>query len=341
MITKNKQIQWLPPRIHPNLIASIGTDGKFKIWVEDSTIAPQMGRRFNSHSSKPVFELRSVSRAPYLSFSIKHIPETRHTYLAIINRNGLLVLWENESWESLDSWIEVDRVNVCEKPARGEEVSFKVMFDPNLEPCYKAIRQGVPKDGLGIIVASMHRASIWRTKEVSHNASLGNSPNKELYLAAELKGHKGLVRDVAWANGNFRGFDVVATACKDGNLRVFQVFTPEGKKDARRSHSRIRREPSPRRADNSHRNAPSGIGAGLAGAKHRPEDGRIGEVAHTVKEISKLDHDKSPVWRVAFDLDGQLLASTGDDGKVLMWRREPSGAWNRSAELGMIRSVLN
>jgi nucleoporin SEH1 len=135
-------------------------------------------------------------------------------------------LYENEEPENLDSWAEVDTVVVCEKPARGEETSFKVAFDPNLEPCYNAIRQGVQRDSLALIVASMNRASIWRTKEISHSVSLGSSTSKELYLAAELKGHRGLMRDVAWAPGNIRGFDIVATACKDGFIRVFQITTP-------------------------------------------------------------------------------------------------------------------
>ncbi|KAF8863213.1 WD40 repeat-like protein [Acephala macrosclerotiorum] len=337
------QIQWLPPTIHPNLLSSIGTDGKFKLWVEDLTLAPNKGRRFNSHSNKPVWELRSPSRAPYLSFSITHNTETRHTYLALISRSGLLTLYENEFPENLEAWTEIDKVNVCEKPARGEETSFKVAFDPNLEPCYTAIRQGVPRDSLGIIVASMNRASIWRTKEISHNVSLGNTPSKELYLATELKGHRGLVRDVAWASGGIRGYDIVATACKDGFVRVFQVTTPQQKNKGQgasrdTSHSRIQE----RREENGHRNAPSGIGAGLAGARRRPEDeGREGEVVHVAKEVSKLDNNKTPVWRVEFDADGQLLASTGDDGKLLMWRREPTGVWSKSSELAMTRSVLN
>ncbi|KUJ10298.1 WD40 repeat-like protein [Mollisia scopiformis] len=320
------QIQWLPTAIHPSLLASIGTDGKFKLWVEDPTLSPQKGRRFNSHSSKPVFELRSPSRSPFLSFSISHNPETHHTYLALINRSGVLVVWENEFAENLESWTEVDSVNVCEKPGRGEETSFRVQFDPSLEPCYTALRHGVPRDALGIVVASMDRASIWRTKEVSHNVSLGHSSSKELYLAAELKGHRGLVRDVAWASGSMRGFDVVATACKDGFVRVFQVAATEGK--GRRSRSRVaERDVSPRRREENggQRNVPSGIGAGLAGARQRPEEGvREGEVMHVAKEVSKLDNNKMPVWRLHFDADGQMLASVGDDGKLLMWRREPN-----------------
>ncbi|KAH7383703.1 WD40-repeat-containing domain protein [Cadophora sp. MPI-SDFR-AT-0126] len=349
------QIQWLPPTIHPHLIASIGTDGRFKLWVEDPTLPPSKGRRFNSHSNKPVYELRSQSRAPYLSFAITHNPETRHTYLALIDRNAVLTVYENDEPENLESWNDLDRVNVCEKPARGEEVSFKVAFDPNLEPCYMGIRQGVARDALGVIVASMNRASIWRTKEISHNVSLGSSTTKEFYLAAELKGHKGLVRDVAWAPGNIRGFDIVATACKDGFIRVFQVTTP-GKSGRSSTSSPLRSKDfsktpekvivQQRSAENGSgsRVAPSGIGAGLQYTRPRNPDGaraREGEVPHAAKEVSRLEANRNPVWRVEFDADGQLLGSTGDDGKLMLWRREPSGVWSKSSELAMTRTVVS
>ncbi|PBP28958.1 WD domain-containing protein [Diplocarpon rosae] len=346
-LTPRAKIQWLPPTIHPNLIASIGADGRFKLWVEDPTLPPSKGRRFNSHSNKPVYELRSGSRSPFLSFAITHNTETRHTYLALIDRNASLTVYENDEPENLDSWNELDRVNVCEKPARGAEVAFKVAFDPNLEPCYMGLKQGIPRDSLAVIVASMNRASIWRTKDISHSVSLGSNTTKEFYLAAELKGHKGLVRDVAWAPGNIRGFDVVATACKDGFVRVFQVTTPtkgerpQRSKDFSRAPERV--VVQRRSAENGNKNAPSGIGAGLQGARPggsaREKDARLGEgeVVHLAKEVSRLEANRSPVWRVEFDADGQLLGSTGDDGKLLLWRREPSGAWSKSSELAMTR----
>ena len=258
-------------------------------------------------------------------------------------------------------------MNVCERPKRGEEVSFKVAFDPNLEPCYMGIRQGVARDSLALVVASMNRASIWRTKEISHSASLGGSgTTKEFYLAAELKGHKGLVRDVAWAPGNIRGFDVVATACKDGFIRVFQVTTPgkggaRGGKDAGASNTPATSLRSKdfskvpekvvvqqRNSDpngSSSRVAPSGISAGLHYTRPRNPDSqqqqvREGEVYHVAKEVSRLEANRNPVWRVEFDADGQLLGSTGDDGKLMLWRREPSGVWSKSSELAMTRTVV-
>lgn len=260
-------------------------------------------------------------------------------------------MYENEEPESLDSWVELDNVLVSDKPARGEETSFKVTFDPNLEPCYNAIRQGVPRDSLAIVVASMGRATLWRTKEVLHTVSLGSTTSKEFYMAAELKGHRGLVRDVAWAPGSIRGFDIVATACKDGFVRVFQITTPaKGDREPRsKDYAKMPEQvvvPAHRASESGARNAPSGIGAGLAGARsgasgyrQQEAEGKRGEVDHAVKEVSRLDANRTPVWKVEFDDDGQLLGSTGDDGRLMLWRREPSGVWSRSAELALNRSV--
>ncbi|KAK6596895.1 nuclear pore protein [Botrytis cinerea] len=302
------------------------------LWVEDPTLAPNKGRRFNSHNNRPVWETRSHTRAPFLSFSIKHHVENRHTYIALVDRDAQLIIYENEEPENMTAWTELDRVNVCEKPARGEE-------------------RGVPRDALGLVVASMNKASIWRTKEISHTVSLGSASTKELYLAAELRGHRGLVRDVTWAAGNIRGWDEVATACKDGVVRVFRVVAgKEGEGLEGRSsdfekvpEKIVARSSAQMTIENGAKPAPSGISAGLAGqrtnrSRQQEAQGRDGAVIHAVKEISRLEADRAPVWKVEFDADGQLLGSTGDDGKLMMWRREPTGLWSRSAELAMNRA---
>jgi nucleoporin SEH1 len=203
----------------------------------------------------------------------------------------------------------------------------------------------------------MDRASVWRSKEIAHAVTLGSSTSKELYLAAELRGHRGLVRDIAWAPGNVRGFDVVATACKDGFVRVFQISTPASGGQVLRSkdYARVPEQAIPlpvqRAVENGAaglRNSPSGIGAGLAGARSSvsgssrqqdADEGHPGQVMHVAQEVSKLEN-RSPVWRVDFDDDGQLLGSTGDDGKLNLWRREPSGVWSRSAELALRKTVV-
>ncbi|KAJ4300524.1 hypothetical protein N0V88_003202 [Collariella sp. IMI 366227] len=44
------EIQWLPTTIYPNLLASLGIEGRFKLWAEDPSATP--GRRF-AESTRP------------------------------------------------------------------------------------------------------------------------------------------------------------------------------------------------------------------------------------------------------------------------------------------------
>ncbi|RKF77319.1 Nucleoporin SEH1 [Golovinomyces cichoracearum] len=344
------QIQWLPVAIYPNLIASLAADGKFKIWAEDPTIPPGKGKRFNSWGNKTVFELFSVSRSPYLSFSITHISLSRHTFLAIINRSGTVFIYENDEPENLDSWYEIDSFVVCEKPARGEEISFKIAFDPNLNPTYTAILQGVPKDALGLVVASMYTASVWRTREITQCVSLGSTNTKEFYRAVELKGHKGLVRDIAWAPGNIRGHDVIATVCKDGFLRIFKVWTPPKnmQKDEEMAHNK-----EDVQIQNQDPLFPQSVEAGIKRPSSSPgsepvetpatlEEKKNNKVLHIAKEVALLNMDEGrlPPWKVEFDADGTLLGSTSDDGKVCLWKRDISGTWAKYSELAMAKDDI-
>ncbi|KFX93856.1 hypothetical protein V490_04632 [Pseudogymnoascus sp. VKM F-3557] len=342
------ELHWWPPTIHPNMLGSISTDGKFRLWAEDPTIPPLNGRRFNPKGNRPVYELRSASRAPFLSFDIKHNPELRHTFLALLDRDAMLTVYENDEPENMTSWTQIDQFLVCEKPARGEEVAFKVAFDPNLEPSYNAIREGVPRDSLSLIVAGMNTARIWRTKVISHDVSLGSGSSREFYRAADLPDHKSLVRDVAWAAGSIRGYDICATVCKDGIVRVFEVRTPpkDGLEAADAPYGAYpsNKASNPSRMSVELKNGPSGIGAGLATVRSGPGGNRqsgavsmAGQVPHVVKEMTKLDGHHGPVWRCQFDDDGQMLGTTGDDGKLLLWRRQPSGQWALNGELAMKR----
>lgn len=339
-------MHWLPALLPCNLIASIGADSKFRLWVEDPTLPVRSGRRFNSRARNTVFEVRAPARAPFLSFALKHDRHTRHTYLALLCRNAVMIVYQNEDPEEMSQWNKMDEFVVVDKPMRGEMASFKVRFDQNPEPCFAAIKAGVSRSALGIIVAGMYTARVWRTKDVEYVSAFGPGQNKEFYFAAELPGHSELVMDVAWAAGNTRGFDIVATVSQDGLVRVFEVSTPtndEADDDADfRTRPETRMYPSDRRIvqstqQNGTKSAPSGIGAGLAATangrrKHEPLS-PAGQVPHTVKEVARLAMHKGPVWRLKFDSAGQSLATSGDDGRVMMWRRLPDGGWLIAGEL--------
>jgi nucleoporin SEH1 len=230
-----------------------------------------------------------------------------------------------------------------------------VEFDQNLEPCYAAIREGMPRDGLGVVVAGMHTARIWRSKVISHDVSLGSGSSREFYRAADLGDQRALVRDVAWAKGSIRGYDLCATACKDGLVRVFEVHTPGPEGDGERSgavgeiktpgasfgdYPPSSSSHTPHRSEtHSYNNSLSGISASLASARGSTRGEGTGQVRHVVREVARLDGHGGPVWRVEFDDDGLVLGSTGDDGRVRLWRRRPDGSWGASGELGISRAM--
>ncbi|KAL2754535.1 hypothetical protein ACRALDRAFT_1081529 [Sodiomyces alcalophilus JCM 7366] len=359
------ELQWLPPTVYPNLLASLGIDGRFKLWCEDPSAAP--GRRFSPGSrsttpGKPAFETRST-RAPFRSFSLKHNDDTRQTHLALLTTEGRLVIYENDQPETLSEWTLIDQFDVGPKPPRGVELSFRVRFDPNPDPCYNALRAGAPIDSLALVVAAMHSVKIYRSREDVITAPYGvPQAQREFYLAADITSvvpHRGLVRDVAWAPGNVRGYDTIATACQDGFVRVFRVETPfdeeDGKSWATADIAKREGQPAtpelpnpPHSATPPEKHHPphhqSGLSASLAksdgvGGERLPS-GQPGQVVHTVKEVAKLDGHRTPVWRVDFDDDGQILGSTGDDGKLVFYRQTPRGSWAKSSELGMLKMKM-
>lgn len=313
-------------------------DGRFKIWAEDKTAPLNSGRRWNGGSNRPVYELRAPKNHPWYSCSIKWQQDSMRLFVALLSRNGELWVYESDNTEHMTNWFEVDRLGAAEKPERGAECHYKVRFENDLAPCYAAIREGMPEDTLGVIVGGLKTARIFRTKKVRHEVSLGQSSEKEFYVAAELP-HPALVTDVAWSKGGYRGFDVVATGCKDGFVRVYQIDYPtdDGHSPDTDDYQGV---PEPVVTPASRNTERSGISAGLAGARSSRTQGTQGTVGpghikHDVKKVGEFGDHRYGVWKVEFDYDGQLLTSTDDDGKVMFWRREPSGTWYKQGQMEM------
>ncbi|KAI1335846.1 putative nuclear pore protein [Xylariaceae sp. FL0016] len=345
------ELQWLPPTIYPNLLASLGIDGRFKLWAENHSAAP--GKRFSSKSGngKAISEIRS-GRSPFRSFSVKHDEVTRGTHFALLAADGHLSVYESEEPETLTDYTLIDDFQACAKPNRGEETCFKVRFDPNPEPCYTALRAGVPQDALSLVVSGMQTARIFRTRDTVTSSFGAATRTREFYLAVEITAHQHLVRDVAWAPGNYRGYDMIATACQDGFVRVFKIETPFDENDGKTwAESDIigvsKTEENTAAPQASHSRRPSQAASGIRAEidksgthGERTSTDQPGQIKHTVKELSKLDSHRSPVWRVAFDDDGQILGSVGDEGRLMCYRQLPNGSWAKSSELGMMKARM-
>jgi hypothetical protein len=154
-----------------------------------------------------------------------------YTYLALIDRQGLLTVYEPSNPDDLKDWTLVDQFNVCgaHPPSRGDETSFKVRFDQNATPLAYINSVSDDRSQLNLVVSALNDVKVYRSAVPSNfSGDDGSSHRLMFYEAAKLPRHPALVRDVAWAPFSVRGTDRIATACKDGAVRIFELAVSEG-----------------------------------------------------------------------------------------------------------------
>ncbi|KAL1959725.1 hypothetical protein VTO42DRAFT_1311 [Malbranchea cinnamomea] len=300
-------------------IGTVGEDLKFKLWQEDVTQPPNSGRRFRN-----IFRLTSPVRTPYVSLDFRNID--LESWLALITRDGLLTILEPVSPDSLAEWQQIDQFRVCAEPARGEETSFKVQFHHDPVDITHLVMPSWDSKSLSLVVAAMDTVKIYRM-----------NADRQFYHALEIGSHGGLVRDVAWANGSVRGFDLIASGSSNGVARIFEVHTEwAGKGDKNGNNSNKIKSPALISRMSGRASAQSGIGSALASrgpTTHMDKQrGGEGPFKHTYEEVASIDTKHLDVWQVEFSHAGDCLLTSGDDGKVRFWKRAISGEWLEFAE---------
>lgn len=267
---------------------------KCKIWQEDVTQPLNSGRRFRS-----IFRMTAPQRHPFVSIDFRNID--LESWLAVITRDGYLMVMEPVSPDTLADWQPLDQFRVCSAPQRGEETSFKVQFHHDPTDITHSVSPSWDRKSLSLVVAAMDSVKVYRT-----------DANRRFYHAIELSGHGGLVRDISWANGSVRGYDLIASGCKDGFIRVFEVYTFPSETRTKKqngSHSRSASQSLSVRTQ-----AQSGIGSALA--NHAPaslsdraatDDSNF---KHSYKEVACIDSKHLDVWQVGFSYAGKYYSSS-------------------------------
>ena len=321
-------------------IGSVGEDMKLKIWQEDVTQPLNTGRRFKS-----IYRMTAPQRHPFVSLDFRNID--LESWLAVITRDGYLMVMEPVSPDSLADWQPIDQFRVCTAPERGEETSFKVQFHHDPTDITHTVLPESDRKSLSLIVAAMDTVKLYRT-----------DANRRFYHAVELNGHSGLVRDISWANGSVRGYDLIASGGKDGFIRIFEVYTTPAGQTLQIFNGRkaeLRKQPQSQ-SQSPRATSQSGIGSALANrvpasVTDRQASGEP-QFRHSFKQVACIDTKHLDVWQVQFSFSGEYslfinsnifantlpgdsLISSGDDGKVRFWKRSLSGEWLEFAETDM------
>ena len=324
--------------------ATIGGDNKFKLWREDPSQAFKSGRRFRC-----IFSQSPLNHVSYVSFgstTIKH-----DLYLSLITHDGLLSLLEPAEPESLSSWNVIDNIYPFGQHHRGTEARFRLSFHQGESPSSNAVFAGLDPNAISLAVSAIECIKVYR-------AVKSGEPPETNYLFYEMTeiNTDTIINEIAWAPGCLRPYDAIAAACNDGTIRIFEVDTPHDV-DAlsRASAVRAHKSNGPQRAPPAtSRNAPSGIGAGLAGMSRSAPTREVRSslnIRHEWKQAALLSHDEAPVWKIRWIYDGKYkhiwncsshclsssagsaLASTGDNGKVHLWKQGLNGDYVEFAEV--------
>ncbi|KAK3063412.1 hypothetical protein LTR53_018917, partial [Teratosphaeriaceae sp. CCFEE 6253] len=171
-------------------LGTIGEDGLARIWQEDVGAAFNSGKRF-----RKIFEQTTATGVPYMSLDFKNIGT--ETYLAVITRDGYLSVCEPVDHDDLSAWRIMWSDYLCKTPSRTEETGFRLSWHEEKLPAWPAILAGLDRKSLSLAAAVGDVVKVFRTDK-----------DRKFYTAAILEGSKALVRDVSWANGSVRGFDM-------------------------------------------------------------------------------------------------------------------------------------
>lgn len=268
-----------------------------------------------------------------------------YTTLALIDRQGLLSIYEPTNPDELKEWSLIDTFNVCGStpPGRGDETSFKVRWDQNPTPLAYINSLFDDRAQLSLVVSVLNEVKIYRSVVPGgdFSATDGATHRVMFFEAARLPRHPALVRDVAWAPFSVQGTDRIATACKDGTIRIFELNVAEASGGARTDAAAAAKSVQTVSAQRQQQQQQSSLTSGLTGrgsststptlSAPAPTPSRAARTGHvfpfatSIHSTMSLPSAHTDAWSVSFDGQGQVLMSSGSDGVTKLWRRSVLG----------------
>ena len=199
----------------------------------------------------------------------------------------------------------------------------------------------------------MNEVKIYRSINVESNGNLDSDRSSRQIAfveAAKLPVHPALIRDVQWAPFNVRGTDLIATACRDGCVRIYALDVsalgdnektsgPANSSTSGRHASQAQAQRSTPQSglttaiasrNTTSTNNPSTNNPSMQGPSRYAQQRFQASLPfkQTVTQIADLTNVHKDVWALAWDPNGQILMSNGSDGITKMWKQSiMNGEW--------------
>ncbi|RPB23753.1 WD40 repeat-like protein [Terfezia boudieri ATCC MYA-4762] len=283
------KVIWGHPE-HGHIIASCSNDRTVRIWEE---------QEFEPKSSARRWKKQYTITLDVAIYDISFAPVHRGLKLASISNSGYVYIHEAPEPQDPTIWMSQEQIQILRsQPPRETEQSFVVEYCPS--------RWG----GEQLAVGAMDTVRIYRQQS-----------NGKYKPMEELKCHKNLVRGIAWAPTMGRSYHLIATACKDGHVRIFKLTEAKS-----HSFSSGRSRGALNTGGGSGRTLDEPLTPG--GMDEDEEDNEDFEGSgneYNVEMIADFDDHRKDVWRVKWNATGTILISGGDDGKIRLWKATLNG----------------
>ncbi|GCF00732.1 epoxide hydrolase, soluble [Zygosaccharomyces mellis] len=272
-------LDWASPE-YGRIIASASYDKTIRLWEENPDEKEGLGRRWT--------KLATLNDSKGSLYDVKFAPSHLGLKLAAIGNDGVLRVYDALEPSDLRSWTMTSEISVLPiAPASHLQSDFCLSWCPSRFSTEK------------LAVSVLDQALIYQREK-----------DNQLHVVAKLEGHGGLIRSVSWAPSIGRWYQLVATGCKDGKVRIFKLTERADPKSNNTSGSVIDEEAN----DNE------SINGGSNNSQEQSSGPFSSQSPLQVELISEHDDHDGEVWSVSWNLTGTILSSAGDDGKVRLWR---------------------
>ena len=335
-----RDAKWFHPSTGTHFV-TIANDLQMRVWTQDAYQAPMLGRRF-----RRIAIMKSEQLVPFASVDVKTIGN--NTYIVVVDRQGLLSLYEPTNPEEYNEWTLVDQLHVCSPtPGRGDHTSFRVRFDPNPFPLPFTCSMSEDQAQLTIAVTALNEVKLYRTTSDAdlirshmslqqHTTNLGRGASRSVYLFEVLRipspttqpqtSAGSLLRDVALSPANVYGSDILAISSINGTIAIYEIsLQSQGTSSPTNPSSAATGQNSRPTLQAPQSNLTSALhpAAGPVQANQQAMSRANHPFAynHHATPISILHGAHIDAWSVQWDPSGGILLSSGSDGTVKIWKR--------------------